>query len=459
MNEKMKRNLIIAAIAAGLLMITYISLLLLDVKKNHNDSLIIYSIPSSSISKLEFRGRDGKVTLIKKGNKWVYEQDESFPLNENFVYSMIEKTSLLKAKRFVDEGKKQFKVYGLDKPSNIIQVTAGEQKKTIYLGDSNSATGDYYLAVADSDKIYTVDSVLVNLFSSSLYDMAIRETLPGFNLRNIQCFSVIDELGTICFMRRATTDFTKNNVSSWSVSRNGETAQVADDRLVSELLSQIIKMRFEAMKVYKPSANQLVSYGLEEPQAILKVDFIHDSSSQLETYTLAVGHLTDEGSHYYVQPKNGAAIYIMNAEKVKPFLHLNSEDFLPLSVAAIKPDTLRGLRLITKDGEDIFTINRSEENRKIIFQLNGHDISEASFNSFYYHLYGLTAEKRVSDVSQQLKEPAEVTIIFERKEAPDVTVKLYPYDYNYYCASVDSEAVLLINRQRVKNLLNNIAKL
>lgn len=457
--QKMKRDLTIATLAAVLLLIIYISLKLPDVKGTQIDSLTIYSIPSSSISGLEFAGSDGPVSLIQKGKKWVYKYDESFPLNQDFAETMLKKTSLLKAGRFVDEGKKRFAIYGLDKPSNIIQVAAGMQSKTIYLGDINTATGDCYMAVGGSEKIYTVDSTFANLFSSSLYVMATSETLPGINLKDIQRFSVTDETGTVCFNRDGTPDSPKDAISSWSVSRNGETAQIADDGLVSGLLSQIIKMRYEVMEAYKPSAGRLASYGLLEPQVILEVKYTHESSLQPETYTLAVGCKTDECSHYYVFPENGAGIYTMKVEKLEPFFHLESKDFLSLNVAVIKPDTLKRLRLITKDGEDIFTINRSEDNQKVIFRLNGLEITEASFNSFYYPLYGLTAEKRVSDVSKQLKELPKLTIIFERKEAPDVTVKLNLYDQNYYCASVDGEAVLLVNRQRVNSLLNKIAKL
>ena len=43
--------------------------------------------------------------------------------------------------------------------------------------------------------------------------------------------------------------------------------------------------------------------------------------------------------------------------------------------------------------------------------------------------------------------------------AGDMTVELIPYDQIYYGAKVDGQAFLLVNRQRVNSLINEVNKL
>ena len=43
--------------------------------------------------------------------------------------------------------------------------------------------------------------------------------------------------------------------------------------------------------------------------------------------------------------------------------------------------------------------------------------------------------------------------------AQDMTVDLIPYDQNYYGARVNGQAFLLVNRQRVNSLMNEVNKL
>ncbi len=159
---------------------------------------------------------------------------------------MLDKTAQLTARRFVAEGSRHFGEYGLDRPSNEIQVTGTGGTETIYLGSTNSATGDCYMAVGGSEKIYTVDSTFANLFSSSLNAMAIRETLPGISLDNMTMVTVEEKGGTFTFSRSGPGD------GAWNVSEKIGTERPADSGLVSGCLGKLVKLRYEEMTVYRP---------------------------------------------------------------------------------------------------------------------------------------------------------------------------------------------------------------
>ena len=142
-------------------------------------------------------------------------------------------------------------------------------------------------------------------------------------------------------------------------------------------------------------------------------------------------------------------------------MHLTAEDFLSLSIAPVKAETLAGLTLTWDNGKAEFAVTPSMDGQKAVYTLNGHEITEAQFNAFYYPLYGFTAEKRVSDMASQLTGPPILTMEYRRVPgtAEDMTVELIPYDQNYYGAKVNGQAFLLVNRQRVNSLINEVNQL
>lgn len=103
----------------------------------------------------------------------------------------------------------------------------------------------------------------------------------------------------------------------------------------------------------------------------------------------------------------------------------------------------------------------SSADGKIRYSLNGQEITEKEFNRFYYLLYSFSAEKRVADITEQLRQEPMMTLIYDRKEeeGTDCKVELIPYDQNYYGAKVNGKAVLLVNRQKVNQLLQEAERI
>ncbi|WP_367942656.1 DUF4340 domain-containing protein [Enterocloster citroniae] len=423
-------------------------------------------------------------------------------MNQNFVDTMLDKTARLTAGRFVAEGSAHYGEYGLDQPSNEILVTGTAGTRTIYLGSTNSATGDCYMAVDGSEKIYTVDATFANLFSSSLNTMATRETLPGISLDNMVVVTVKKEGSTFAFSRPSQGE--SQGEGGWSVSENDGPARAADSGLVSECLGKLVKLRYEEMTVYHPTQAQKKEYGLAgnegESGSLIRVVYRDDagqdgsgdsgqdisgqggsgqdgSGDTMGEFVLHMGRDSKDGLYTYVYPEGGQGIYAVKKDGLEPFLHLSSENFLSLSVAPVKAETLAGLILTWENGRAEFRIspagdegreeqpeeqNGGQENgQKKVYTLNGHEITEAEFNKFYYPLYGFAAEKRVSDMASQLISQPILTMEYQcvPGTAQDMTVDLIPYDQNYYGARVNGQAFLLVNRQRVNSLMNEVNKL
>ena len=198
---------------------------------------LVYEIEAETIMALSYNSGDETVNLVKKDGTWYDAEDESFPLNQKFLETMVNKTARLKAQRYVGSGDKAFSQYGLENPSNVITVTTTDKAVKILLGDTNSATGDCYIAVEGAGKVYTVDATFPTLFSNSLTAMAVRESLPEMKLEGIR-FVQVENNGEI-------VSFTKGENDIWVMADGAE----ADSGLVTELIGKIMKIRYEAMVV------------------------------------------------------------------------------------------------------------------------------------------------------------------------------------------------------------------
>lgn len=459
MRREQKRSLFLIVAAVLLLVAVYILLGVYGEKYEGGErKLILWNIDEGKIERIAFNGAEGNVTLVRKGDTWVYEQDEEFPLNLRFVESMLEKTAVLKAEQYVCSGREWFAEYGLAVPSNEIIIETGEETKKIWLGDTNSTTGDCYMRVDGEEAVYIVDSTFSNLFSNSINQMAARETLPGILPDNMTAFSVKQKLGETVFFKGEEKQ-TNQGINSWQVGKSLGQYQTADDERVKALLAQLLKLRYEKMVVYRPDSEAFEAYGFAEPLAVLSMEYELKDSGEKRQFVLRVGNETD--SEFYVYPEEGLGIYTVDKERMAVFLQLTIEEFLPLDVAAINAEGLKGLSITSNSRVLRLDIEHSREKGEDTYYLNGREITQTKFNTFYYPLYVLEADKRVQGLTEQLEHDPVLTLIYEQKKevGEDLIVEFVPYDQNYYGVRVDGEAFLLINRQKVNYLLTEMERL
>ena len=431
MRKEEKKNLILMGLTAVCLLVIYLLLGWMQSRQSAQDDTTVYTLDQDAVVGLEYGSSDNTVKLVKKDNVWVYADDENFPLNQNFVETMVNKTTQLKARRRVASGKNAFQKYGLEMPSIVVQVKTADRVIKILLGDINSATGDCYMAVEGNEKVYTVDATFYTLFSNDIMAMASRESLPDMQMENVASFKIENDENTIEFQKKAD--------GTWITSEN----TVADSGLITELFAKILKLRYEQMVVYQPGEEQLAEYGLDIPQTRLTINYTDAESSDKKSFELLisrVGPETDEEEKAarYVYSREGCGIYTIRESNLTDFFQIAPEDFLSLSVAPVKKDKFDTLTIETETGKIAFSIDRESDRNREIYRLNESEITEAEFNSVYYQLYAFSAERRVSDIADQLTRKPVLTYIYSNRADGEekARVELIPYDQNYYGAKV-----------------------
>ena len=119
--------------------------------------------------------------------KWYYKIDREFPLDQTILQYMASAISKIMVERLVEKSRDNFAEYGLDKPFLTITVTFKPEKaeaytKTYNIGNLNAYNNQYYFNVGGTDTVYMIMSGLIPYFEYEILDLAVRDTIPNFNL-------------------------------------------------------------------------------------------------------------------------------------------------------------------------------------------------------------------------------------------------------------------------------------
>ena len=211
-----------------------------------------------------------------------------------------------------------------------------------------------------------------------------------------------------------------------------------------------------------------------------------------KTLTIYVGDET--GDDRYVKVDDSKEVYTITKDSLTDILDSTMSDFYNLSVSYVSVNDLDSLEVQSADGDhtinvvtetvkaededttddtDSDTTDKSstetsdesstdtdssdesssddeEETTTTTYKLDGEDLDESTFTTFYNKLINMTAQERLTEEYTPEGDPA-YTFIFKDKDGKETTVKYYEYDTNFYAALVEDK-VYLVNKMNVKDL-------
>ena len=188
----------------------------------------------------------------------------------------------------------------------------------------------------------------------------------------------------------------------------------------------------------------------------------NEDSSEEETkmadkqLTILVGNETDDSSRY-VMVNDSNEVYTMSKDTLSALTDKSEEDFWDMTVSYVSLNSLGSLK-VNYQGSD-YKVNVSRETstdddgndtETVTYKLNGSDLDETTFTTFYNKLINMTAQKRLTD-KYEPDGDAELTATFTEEDGDTQEVAYYSYDTNYYAAVVDNK-VYLVNKMNVKEL-------
>lgn len=180
MNKKKIGNLLLLLIVLIVCLIGYVEL------KNYNrsnekeaeetETEKVISVESSQINELTYTNNGETLQFVKNDGEWRYAQDVSFRLDTSYIETIIRTMSSLEAVRKLEGNTDNLSEYGLESPAYSVNIKGEDGTDiTLYIGDSNSISGNYYCYKKDDSAVYMIGTTLINNISYTLSDMELEE--------------------------------------------------------------------------------------------------------------------------------------------------------------------------------------------------------------------------------------------------------------------------------------------
>lgn len=433
----------------------------------------VFTASADDIKSLDFMVDDTETTFEKKDDSWVKKDDTDFPVNQSTLDSAASSVTSVESDRVLEDVD-DLAEYGFDSPANTIKIVTKSEDEdgddtttTLYVGDENSSTSQYYVRKDDEKTVYLVDSSCVEPFTKTLYDYAQMEDFPAISSTDTITKISVDGDNSYELKKDADT-------SVWSVNANGEEDK-ADSATVSSLVSSFGSMAYNSMADYK--CEDKSKYGLDKPYSTITVDYQEEAetsddnaeTSDSETpdstettemvdkqLTILVGNEADD-SNRYVMVNDSNEVYTMSEETLSALTDKTEEDFWDMTVSYVSVNSLASLK-VNYQGTD-YKVNASRETstdedgndtETVTYKLDGADLNETTFTTFYNKLINMAAQKRLTE-KYDPDGDAELTVTFTEEDGDTLEVSYYSYDTNYYAAVVDNK-VYLVNKMNIKEL-------
>ena len=105
-------------------------------EKIKNTDAVILSVPVDSVQSLSWE-YESETFAFHRDEKWLYDEDEAFPVAEEEINGMLETFQEFGA-TFIIEEAEDLGQYGLDEPVCTIHLATEEQSWEVQLGDRKS---------------------------------------------------------------------------------------------------------------------------------------------------------------------------------------------------------------------------------------------------------------------------------------------------------------------------------
>ena len=466
-------------------------------------SVELTSLDTDKITSVVFTAGQDNVEFDKKDDTWSEKDDADFPVNQDTVNSAVGGIASLSAAQEISDVD-DLSEYDLDSPQNEIKLTTDDGDTVLQIGMENESTSQYYVKKSDDDKnVYLVDSSAVEPFMGTLYDFAESGTFPSVTSSTITEVKVDKEDGY---------ELTKDPDNLfWNVS-DGKNSEKADTDKAGNVTTAIGSLSYDKFVDYNCTDDS--RYGFDDPYAVITAKYTEeetveddseedtsentdetetdsetssedesstdnatedtdseddssdteDESDKAETktvdkeITIYVGDET--GSDRYVKVNDSKEVYTITEDSLTDILDSTVSDFYSLSVNYLSVNSLDSLEVKTPDGDHTVTVTRetskdsddedAEETTTVSYKLDGADLDDTTFTTFYNKLINMTAQQRLTEAYTQEGDPA-YTFVFKDTDGNETTAEYYEYDTNFYAAVV-GDKVYLVNKMNIRDM-------
>lgn len=427
---------------------------------------VVLEIPVDSVQALSWE-YDGEELSFHKDDKWIYDEDEAFPVDGEKIEGLLNQFSAMGA-AFTIENPEDLSPYGLSDPTCSITITTDEETYTILLGGYSTMDSQRYVSIGDGN-VYLVADDPLDDFDIGLRDLLDPDDIPAFDQvseitftgsENYQIFYEAYEDGSA-------RTYCADDV--YFVQQEDGTLPLDTDKVTS-YLQTIRYLDLSDYVTYNVTDEELAQYGLDDPQLTIQVDYTEeneDGDEVSDTFTLHISRDPEElakaeesESENEDDTEEEITAYMRVGDS--PIIYrLYSESYSSLMRASC--DDLRHAELLTADFADITQIDISLEDADYTITTDGSGDdrtyayleTEVEIDDFRDALESLQADSFTDEAPAQ-KEEIRLTLHLDNEAFPTVEISLYRYDGSSCLAVVDGVPTALVERSQVVDLIEAV---
>lgn len=434
----------------------------------------ILAVDADTVSALDWETETASLAFHKDGS-WLYDEDEAFPVSEEKISDLLAEFEDFRA-AFVIENVTDFAQYGLDEPVCTIDITTSDTSYEIQLGDYSSMDSQRYVSIGDGN-VYLAVSDPLDAFDLELSDIIAHDEVPSF-----------DEVSSIRFDGPEAYDvvwqeYTEDNTYTLCsddvyYKQDGDDLLPLDTSSVESYLSSISNTDFSNYVTYNVTDEELASYGLDDPEVTVTVEYTElDSEDETpSTFTLSVSRDPEElAAQAEEEDASSAAASSSSSgeseeEEITAYARINDSQIVYQisgssyeALMACTYDDLRHTEVLTADFADVtgFDISLEGQVYTITSKGSGDDKTflfgdeELDISGLETALTAVNADE-FTDESPSQKEELGMTVTLDSETHPKVQIEFYRYDGEHCLAVVDGTPFALVPRSDVVDLIEAV---
>ncbi len=473
-----------------------------------NSDEVILSLDADTVTALSWEYEEESLGFHKDAGEegestWLYDEDDAFPVSEEKIGDLLDVFSEFGVS-FVIENVEDYDQYGLEDPTCTIHIVAGDTTYDISLGSYSTMDSERYVSIGDGN-VYLASHDPFDDYELTLSDMILHDEVPYLTEADAITFS-----GTENYSITREEDSTNTYCSDDEYFTDNKPL---DTSLVSSYLYTISDLSLNYYVSYNATDEELASYGLDDPELSVTVDYsveLEDEETESRTFVLHVGRnqeeleaarkksdtskdseadsetsdsdassdletSADSSSADSSSSTNAGAEEedTVDESEVTAYVRvgdsgiiyeITSDEYTDLMQASY--NALRHKTVMTASFEDMeqidFTLEGKtysltseapeEDEDERIWYYEGEELDMTSLRSA---MRGLSADSFTAASSYD-KEELSFTIYLNSENFPKVTFNFYRYDGTSCVAVVDGEPVCMVARSEVVDLVEAV---
>ena len=164
--KRTKKLYVLLGVFAALCALTLgVSLLEEQKEKIKNSKEVILEISDSDVKSISWEYSSNTLAFHKSGT-WIYDEDETFPVDEEKILELIAPFEKLESSFIIEEAS-NLGQYGLQNPECTIQIETELKTYEILLGDFSAMDSERYVSIGDGN-VYLVSEDPYTVFEKVL---------------------------------------------------------------------------------------------------------------------------------------------------------------------------------------------------------------------------------------------------------------------------------------------------